>query len=101
MAVTQTQTLPAPFLESISKEYATGLGDIAKAPLPMAGYAPGVAAQTALQTGATGLAGQALPGGTGIGGYQPYLTGAGAAGVAPGAAAQGLAAQGILGAAGS
>ena len=37
MAVTQTQTLPAPFLESISKQYATGLGDIAKAPLPTAG----------------------------------------------------------------
>ena len=58
MAVTQTQTLPAPFLESISKEYATGLGKIACAPLPTAGYAPGVAAQTALQTGATGLAQQ-------------------------------------------
>ena len=100
MAVAQTQTLPAPFLESISKEYATGLGQIAKAPLPTAGYAPGVAAQTALQTGATGLAGQGLTG-QGIGGYQPYLTGAGAAGVAPGAAAQGLAAQGILGAAGT
>jgi len=100
MAVTQTQTLPAPFLESISKQYATGLGDIAKAPMPTAGYAPGVAAQTALQTGATGLAGQGLTA-TGIGGYQPYLTGAGAAGVAPGAAAQGLAAQGILGAAGT
>ena len=58
MAVAKTQTLPAPFLESISKEYATGLGDIAKAPLPTAGYAPGVVGQTALQTGATGLAGQ-------------------------------------------
>ena len=100
MAVTQTQTLPAPFLETISKEYATGLGEIAKAPMPTAGYAPGVAAQTALQTGATGLAQQGLTG-QGIGGYQPYLTGAGAAGVAPGAAAQGLAAQGILGAAGT
>ena len=100
MAVTQTQTLPAPFLESISKQYATGLGDIAKAKLPTAGYAPGVAAQTALQTGATGLAGQGLTG-QGIGGYQPYLTGAGAAGVAPGAAAQGAAAAGILGTAGT
>ena len=101
MAVTQTQTLPAPFLESISKEYATGLGEIAKAPLPTAGYAPGVVGQQALQQGATTLAGQALPGQAGLGGYQPYLTGAGAAGVAPGAAAQGLAAQGILGAAGT
>ena len=101
MAVTQTQTLPAPFLESISKEYATGLGKIAKAPLPTAGYAPGVVGQTALQQGATGLAGQGLPGQAGIGGYQPYLTGAGAAGVAPGAAAQGAAAAGILGAAGA
>ena len=26
MAVAQTQTLPAPFLESITKQYATGLG---------------------------------------------------------------------------
>ena len=104
MAVTQTQTLPAPFLESISKEYATGLGEIARAPLPTAGYAPGVVGQQALQVGATTLAGQGIPGQpgyAGIGGYQPYLTGAGAAGVAPGAAAQGLAAQGILGAAGT
>ena len=29
MAVAQTQTLPAPFLESISKQYATGLGQLA------------------------------------------------------------------------
>jgi len=100
MAVTQTQTLPAPFLESISKEYATGLGQIAAAPMPTAGYAPGVVDPTALQQGATGLAGQGLTA-TGIGGYQPYLTGAGAAGVAPGAAAQGEAAAGILGAAGT
>ena len=57
MAVAQTQTLPAPFLESISKQYATGLGEIAKAPMPTAGFAPGVAGQTALQQGATGLAG--------------------------------------------
>ena len=99
MAVTQTQTLPAPFLESITKQYATGLGDIAKAPLPTAGYAPGVVGQTALQQGATTLAGQGLTG-QGIGGYQPYLTGAGAAGVAPGAAAQGATAAGILGTAG-
>ena len=100
MAVTQTQTLPAPFLESISKEYATGLGEIGRAPMPTAGYAPGVVDPTALQAGATGLAGQGLTA-TGIGGYQPYLTGAGAAGVAPGAAAQGAAAAGILGAAGT
>ena len=76
MAVALTQTLPAPLLESISKEYATGLGKIAGAPLPTAGFAPGVAGQTALQQGATGLAGQGLTG-QGIGGYQPYLTGAG------------------------
>ena len=104
MAVTQTQTLPAPFLESISKEYATGLGQIAKAPLPTAGYAPTVIGQQPLQQAATTLAGQGIPGQpgyAGIGGYQPYLTGAGAAGVAPGAAAQGAAAAGILGAAGT
>ena len=101
MAIAQTQTLPAPFLESISKEYATGLGKIAGAPLPTAGYAPGVVGQTGLQQAATGLAQQGLPGQAGIGGYHPYLTGAGAAGVAPGAAAQGLGAAGILGAAGT
>ena len=67
MAVTQTQTLPAPFLQKISEEYATGLGKIAAAPMPTAGYAPGVVGQTALQTGATGLAGQGLTG-QGIGG---------------------------------
>jgi hypothetical protein len=86
MPVTQTQTLPAPFLEAISKEYATGLGAIGRAPMPTAGYAPGVVDQTALQQQATQLAG------AGVGAYAPYVTAAGAAGTTAG---------GILGQAGT
>ena len=104
MAVTEQRQLYNPQIEALATQYGTALGKIGADPFTQAeitGMAPQAVGQTALQTGATTLAGQALPGQAGLGGYQPYLTGAGAAGVAPGAAAQGLAAQGILGAAGT
>lgn len=72
MAVQETRTLPAPFIESLGKDYATGLTDLTKTPLQTGQFAPKIAPQHALQTGAVSLAQ------TGLGAYQPYLTGQGA-----------------------
>ena len=91
MAITQTQVLPAQFIQDVGQDYAKQLTAATAAPLPTAQFAPSVAGQTALQQQATGLAG------TGIGAYQPYLTGAATATQAPGAAPLGLEAYGTLG----
>ena len=72
MALTQTQTLPAPFLEDISKDYATRLGAVTAPALDTSKFAPTVAAQDPYQETAYGR----VPGG--IGAYQPYITQAGA-----------------------
>jgi len=95
MAVTQTQTLPAPFLEDVTKGYAKDIGALTAAPLATQKFAPTVAGQDPYQTTAYGR----VPGG--IGAYQPYITGAGAAGFAPGAAQMGEAAATTLGQAGT
>ena len=91
MALTQTQTLPAPFLEDITKGYAKDVGALTSAPLATGEFAPKVAPQDPYQTEAYGR----IPGG--IGAYQPYITGAGAAGFAPGAAQMGETAATTLG----
>ena len=91
MALTQTQVLPAQFIQDVGKDYATQLAATTAAPLPTAQFAPSVAGQTGLQTTATGLAT------SGLGAYAPYLTGAATAGQAPGAAPMGLEAYGTLG----
>ena len=70
MALTQTQNLPAPFIQALGEEYATGLAGLTKTAMPTAQYAPTVVGQDPLQTQAAGLAG------TGVGAYAPYLTGA-------------------------
>ena len=72
MAVQEQRTLPAPFIESLGKDYAKGLTDLTKTALPTQQFAPKVAPQHALQTGAVTLAEQ------GLGGYEPYITGQGA-----------------------
>ena len=72
MAVTQTQTLPAPFLEDVSKQYTKGLGALTAAPLDTSQFAPKVAGQDPLQTQAAALTS------SGVGSYAPYLTGTGA-----------------------
>ena len=72
MAVQETRSLPAPFIESIGKDYAKGLTDLTKTPLAPQQFAPKVAGQDQLQTDAAALAQ------TGLGAYQPYLTGQGA-----------------------
>ena len=80
MAITQTQTLPAPFLEDVTKGYAKDIGALTAQPLATEKFAPQVAPQDQYQQDAYGR----VPGG--IGAYEPYITGAGAAGMAPGAA---------------
>ena len=72
MAVQETRTLPAPFIESIGKDYAKGLTDLTSKPIATQQFAPTVVDQDQLQTDAAALAR------TGLGAYQPYLTGQGA-----------------------
>ena len=72
MAVTQTQTLPAPFLEDVTKQYAKGIGALTAAPLDTSKFRPQVADQDKLQEDAAALAA------SGVGSYAPYLTGTGA-----------------------
>jgi len=86
-----TVTQPAQFIQDIGKDYATQLAATTAVPLPTQQFAPAVAAQTGLQQQATTAAT------AGLGAYQPYLTGAGAAGVAPGATAMGAEAYTGLG----
>ena len=89
-----TQIHPAQFIQDVGYDYAKQLAATTAVPLPTAQFAPAVAGQTALQQQATGMLGQP----TGLGAYQPYLTGAGATGVtAPGAAAMGAQAYTGLG----
>ena len=40
MAVQEQRTLPAPFIESIGKDYAKGLTDLTKTPLQTGQFAP-------------------------------------------------------------
>ena len=95
MAVQEQRTLPAPFIESIGKDYAKGLTDLTKTPLQTQQFAPKVAPQHQLQQDAVSLAQ------TGLGAYQPYLTGQGAYAGTPtdmmGAQDYGAAAAGLTG----
>ena len=74
MAITETRTLPAEFIEALGKTYADQLTTQAGTPIDTSAFAPSVAAQDAAQTQAYNLATQ------GIGSYQPFLTAAGTAG---------------------
>ena len=72
---------PAPYIEALGQDYATGLKNIVNDPFTaqeLAGIAPGVANQTNLQKQATQLTGQ------GIGSYQPFMTAAQQAGTTAG-----------------
>ena len=91
MAITQTQQLPAPFLTDVTKDYAKRLGATTAPALDTSKFAPTVAGQDPYQTTAYGR----IPGG--VGAYEPYITGAGAAGFAPGAAQMGETAATTLG----
>ena len=95
MAVQETRQLPAPFIESLAKDYSKGLTDLTSTPLQTGQFAPKVAPQHALQTDAVALAQQ------GLGGYEPYITGQGAYSGLPtdmmGAQDYGAAAAGLTG----
>ncbi len=70
MPVTQTQMLPAPYIQDVGQDYAKQLTGLTGIALDPGRYAPSVAAQDPLQEQAATLAGQ------GVGAYQPYVTGA-------------------------
>ena len=70
MATTTNITRPAPFIEALGQTYADMLTRQIGKPVKTAAFAPQVAPETALQRQARSLA-------SGLGGYQPYLTGAG------------------------
>ena len=87
-----TQIRPEQFIQDIGTDYARQLAATTAVPLQTSQFAPAVAQQTGLQQQAT----QDVT--AGLGAYQPYLTGAGAAGVtAPGATAMGAQAYAGLG----
>jgi hypothetical protein len=67
MAIQETRTLPAPFIETLGQDYAKQLTALTATPIDTSKFAPQVAAQDPLQQQAATLAGQ------GIGAYQPYL----------------------------
>ena len=67
MAVQETRTLPAQFIEDIGKDYAKQLAATTAIPIDTSKFAPQVAAQDALQTQAATLAG------TGVGSFQPFI----------------------------
>ena len=47
MAVQETRQLPAPFIESLGKDYASGLTDLTSTRLPVEKFAPKIAPQHA------------------------------------------------------
>ena len=73
MAITETRTLPAQFIEDIGKDYAKQLTATTAIPVDTAAFAPQVAAQDPLQQQAAQLTA------SGIGSFQPYLQAAQAA----------------------
>jgi len=91
MAVSTSRTLPAQFIEDLGKDYGTQLAGLTSVPLDTGRFAPKVAAQDPMQAQAYQLGQQ------GVGAYEPYITGAGAAGMAPGAAQMGATAATTLG----
>ena len=67
MAVQETRTLPAQFIEDIGKDYAKQLAATTAIEVDTSKFAPEVAAQDALQTQAATLAG------SGVGSFQPFI----------------------------
>ena len=68
MAVTETRTLPAPFIEELGKDYAKQITALTAQPIDVTQFAPQVAGQDPLQTKAAELAQ------SGIGSFQPFIT---------------------------
>ena len=85
MAVTETRSLPAQFIEDLGKDYAKQLTATTAIPVDTSKFAPTVAAQDALQTQAATLAG------TGVGSFQPFITAAQQAAADAGTTVSGIA----------
>jgi len=68
MAITETRTLPAPFIEELGKDYAKQITALTAQPIDVTQFAPQVAGQDVLQTKAAELAQ------SGIGSFQPFIT---------------------------
>ena len=68
MAIQETRTLPAPFIETLGEDYAKQLTRLTADPIDTSKFAPQVAAQDALQTQA------ATQAAAGIGAFQPFVT---------------------------
>ena len=73
MAIQDTRTLPAPFIETLGQDLAKQLPALTGQALDTSKFAPSVAPQDALQTQAATMAGTS---GQGIGAFSPYLTAA-------------------------
>ena len=68
MAIQETRTLPAPFIETLGEDYAKQLTRLTADPIDTSKFAPQVAAQDVLQTQA------ATKAAAGIGAFQPFVT---------------------------
>ena len=68
MAIQETRTLPAPFIETLGEDYAKQLTRLTADPIDTSKFAPQVAAQDVLQTQA------ATQAAAGIGAFQPFVT---------------------------
>ena len=85
MAIQETRTLPAQFIEDLGKDYAKQLTATTAIPIDTSKFAPQVAAQDALQTQAATLAG------SGVGSFQPFITAAQQAAADAGTTVSGIA----------
>ena len=78
MAITETRSLPAKFIEDLGKDYAKQLTATTAIPVDNSKFAPTVAGQDVLQQRAASLAG------SGVGSFQPFIDQAKAQGTAAG-----------------
>ena len=85
MAITETRSLPAQFIEDLGKDYAKQLTATTAIPIDTSKFAPQVAAQDALQTQAATLAG------TGVGSFAPFIQAAQQAAADAGTTVSGIA----------
>jgi len=67
MAITETRSLPAQFIEDLGKDYAKQLTATTAIPVDTSKFAPTVAGQDVLQQRAASLAG------SGVGAFQPFI----------------------------
>ena len=84
MAITETRSLPAPFIEELGKDYAKQITALTATPIDTSKFQTKVAGKDALQTQAQNLATQ------GVGSFAPFLQQAQTAGTAAGTSLGGV-----------